>query len=395
MARLGDLFLHIRNGANIKQGLDNIGYPITRIETISNRTVDRNKMGYAGITDLEKYSDFVMQDGDILMSHINSEIHLGKTALYEKEGDEIIIHGMNLLSLRPNKDLITSKYAFYYLSSQSFLRQIPNITKKSVNQASFTVSALKELVFPLMSIEKQKKITVDLDKVNDLISLRKQQLSKLDELVKSRFVELFGMPGADDFGWGLTPLGSICSINPKKGQDPRISSGVEVSFVPMPAVTERGEIDATAVKEYDEVKTGFTYFAENDVLFAKITPCMENGKGAVARGLHNGLGFGSTEFHVLRPISGKSNPYWIYTLTAFSQFRKDAASNMTGSAGQRRVPASFLENYRVAVPPIELQEKFAAFVEQTDKSKFEIQKSLEKLETLKKALMQKYFGEMK
>ena len=178
------------------------------------------------------------------------------------------------------------------------------------------------------------------------------------------------MPGADDFGWGLVPLGSVCYINPKKGQDPRLSSGVEVSFVPMPAVTERGEIDATAIKEYDEVKTGFTYFAENDVLFAKITPCMENGKGAVARGLRNGLGFGSTEFHVLRPISGKSNPYWVYTLTAFSQFREDAASNMTGSAGQRRVPASFLENYPVALPPLALQEQFAAFVEQTDKSKY-------------------------
>ncbi len=243
----------------------------------------------------------------------------------------------------------------------------------------------------LPSLAEQRKIAAVLDKVSDLIAKRRQQLTKLDELVKSRFIELFGMPGADDFGWGLTPLGSICSINPKKGQDPRISSGVEVSFVPMPAVTERGEIDATAVKEYDEVKTGFTYFAENDVLFAKITPCMENGKGAVARGLHNGLGFGSTEFHVLRPISGKSNPYWIYTLTAFSQFRKDAASNMTGSAGQRRVPASFLENYRVAVPPIELQEKFAAFVEQTDKSKLAIQKGLEQLEMLKKALMQKFF----
>ena len=121
----------------------------------------------------------------------------------------------------------------------------------------------------------------------------------------------------------------------------------------MPAVTECGEIDATAVKEYDEVKTGFTYFAENDVLFAKITPCMENGKGAVARGLCKWIwDFGSTEFHVLRPISGKSNPYWIYTLTAFSQFREDAANNMTGSAGQRRVPAFFLENYRVAAPPI-------------------------------------------
>ena len=178
------------------------------------------------------------------------------------------------------------------------------------------------------------------------------------------------MPGTDAFGWGLVPLGSTCNINPKKSLDSRLVSGAMVSFVPMPAVTEHGEIDATAIKEYDEVKTGFTYFAENDVLFAKITPCMENGKGAVAKGLHNGIGFGSTEFHVLRPISGKTDPYWIYTLTAFSQFRMDAASNMTGSAGQRRVPASFLENYRVSLPPIALQEQFAAFVEQTDKSRF-------------------------
>ena len=160
----------------------------------------------------------------------------------------------------------------------------------------------------------------------------------------------------------------------------------------MPAVSEHGEIDTTSIKEYDEVKTGFTYFAENDVLFAKITPCMENGKGAVARGLYNGIGFGSTEFHVLRPISGKTNPYWIYMLTVFPQFREDAANNMTGSAGQCRVPASFLENYRVAVPPIALQEQFAAFVEQTDKSKLAIQQSLDKLELLIKSLMQEYFG---
>ena len=203
---------------------------------------------------------------------------------------------------------------------------------------------------------------------------------------------MFGEPGTDAFGWGLVPLGSVCDINPKKSNDSRLVSGIEVSFVPMPAVTERGEIDVTATKEYDEVKTGFTYFAENDVLFAKITPCMENGKGAVAKGLYNGIGFGSTEFHVIRPINAKTNPYWVYTLTAFSQFRMEAANNMTGSAGQRRVPASFLENYRVSLPPIELQEQFAAFVEQVDKSKLAVQKALEQLETLKKSLMQQYFG---
>ena len=288
----------------------------------------------------------------------------------------------------PNKNVLPT-YLYYFLSSKR-----EQFVKDGVGGAQPNISAgyLKNVQFGLIPMQQQIDIVEKLDKVEKLIVLRKEQLAKLDQLVKSRFIELFGMPGADDFGWGLMPLGSICYINPKKGQDPRLSSGVEVSFVPMPAVTERGEIDATAVKEYDEVKTGFTYFAENDVLFAKITPCMENGKGAVARGLHNGLGFGSTEFHVLRPISGKSNPYWIYTLTAFSQFREDAASNMTGSAGQRRVPASFLENYRVAVPPIERQEQFAAFVEQTDKSKLAIQQSLDKLELLKKSLMQKYFG---
>lgn len=238
----------------------------------------------------------------------------------------------------------------------------------------------------------QNRIVKILDTVSGIIQLRKKELNQLDYLIQARFVEMFGEPGADDFGWGLVSLGSVCCINPKKSQDKNLDIGEEVSFVPMTAVTEHGEISTTTTMKYDDVKTGFTYFAENDVLFAKITPCMENGKGAVARGLHNRIGFGSTEFHVLRPISGKTNSYWIYMLTAFPEFRKDAASNMTGSAGQRRVPVSFLENYQVAVPPIELQEQFAAFVEQTDKSKSAIKKSLEKTQLLFDSLMQKYFG---
>lgn len=245
---------------------------------------------------------------------------------------------------------------------------------------------------PCPAIEEQIQALEVIGEVRKLISMRQQEIQKLDELVKARFVEMFGVPGEDRHGWGLTALGNVCSINPKKSRDTRLNNDLVVSFIPMPAVTETGKIDASEIKKYDEVKTGFTYFAENDVLFAKITPCMENGKGAVARGLHSGIGFGSTEFHVLRPISGKTNPYWIYTLTVFPQFRMDAANNMTGSAGQRRVPASFLENYRVSVPPIELQEQFAAFVELVDKTKLTIQKSLDKMEVLQKALMQKYFG---
>jgi len=160
----------------------------------------------------------------------------------------------------------------------------------------------------------------------------------------------------------------------------------------MPSVSEDGAIDTSIIRPYIEVKNGFTYFAENDVLFAKITPCMENGKGAIARNLHNELGFGSTEFHVLRPIPGKVIPEWIFAITKFPQFRNDAEKQMTGTGGQKRVPAAFLENYPISMPPIELQNQFAVFVRQTDKSKFALQQNIENLEQCRNALMQKSFG---
>lgn len=384
MARLGDICTVVSGSTpktNIPEYWDGDVKWITPAELNEDSCYLFDSQRHISELGKEKTGLSYMPAGTVILS---SRAPIGKTAI---AGCELCCNQgfKNLIC----SDAIFNEYLYFFLKSKTVYL---NSLGRGATFKEISKSIVENIEIRLPSLEEQKKAAKQLGHIYHLISLRKQQLSKLDELVKSQFIELFGMPGADDFGWGLVPLGSVCYINPKKGQDPRLNSGVEVSFVPMPAVTERGEIDATAIKEYDEVKTGFTYFAENDVLFAKITPCMENGKGAVARGLHNGLGFGSTEFHVLRPIIGKSNPYWIYTLTAFSQFREDAASNMTGSAGQRRVPASFLENYRVALPPIELQEQFAAFVEQTDKSKLEIQKSLEKLETLKKALMQKYFG---
>ena len=181
---------------------------------------------------------------------------------------------------------------------------------------------------------------------------------------------MFGIIGNDKFGWGLKKLGDCCEINPSKNQDTRIDDDLRVSFIPMSAVSDNGEIRLLEVKPYSEVKKGFTYFAEDDVLFAKITPCMENGKGTIAKNLYNKMGFGSTEFHVLRPIKNISNSYWLYMVTMFKIFRINAAANMTGSAGQRRVPATFLENFKISVPPIDLQNEFASFVEQTNKSKF-------------------------
>lgn len=335
------------------------------------------------ITDLgkEKTGLTYMPSGTVILS---SRAPIGKTAIAACE--MCCNQGFKNLIC---SDKIFNEYLYFFLSAKTeFLNSLGRgATFKEISKA-----IVENIMIPLPGIEDQKQIAARFVQIEDLIRLRKEQLQQLDQLVKSRFIELFGLPGSDEKGWGMIALGSVCQVNPKKGQDKRVTSGLEISFVPMPAVSESGEIDPSEVRVYDAVKTGFTYFAENDVLFAKITPCMENGKGAVAKGLHNGIGFGSTEFHVLRPVHGKTDPYWIYTLTAFPEFRSDAASNMTGSAGQRRVPASFLEQYRVCVPPIQLQEEFAAFVKQTDKLKLAVTEALAELETLKKSLMQQYFG---
>ena len=296
-----------------------------------------------------------------------------------------------MIPLMPKQNIVTREYLTYFLRSPRFVEYI-NSKTAGAKMPRANTRDLKEVLVPCPTIEKQRFIVEQIDKIRIIIELYKQEIEQLDLLMKARFVEMFGVPGTDINGWEVKKLGDCCEINPKKGKDSRLTPGIEVSFVPMSAVSENGAIDPSDTRMYDDVKTGFTYFAENDVLMAKITPCMENGKGAVAVDLKNGIGFGSTEFHVLRPIRGISNSYWIYVLTSIKTFREDAASNMTGSAGQRRVPATFLENFKISIPPIELQNQFADFVRAVDKSKVEVQKALDKTQMLFDSLMQQYFG---
>ena len=369
--RLGDVCEFVRNGTSIKQNpLCKNGIPITRIETISNDKFNFDRLGYADITD-EKYSDYYLRDSDVLLSHINSAKYLGRSVMYKKVNDTPIIHGMNLLCLRFIQERYYPAFFVYYSQSNPAKAYIGNNTKLAVNQASITASAIKEMPIPLPPIETQKQIAATLDKVTKIITENKKLLEKYDLLIKSRFIEMFGDPVTNPMGWDEKPLSSYCIVNPKKNELGNVSDDYEVSFVPMPLVSEKGDIDSSNIKRFGEVKKGFTYFYENDVLFAKITPCMENGKGCVAKNLKNKIGFGSTEFHVLRPIDGISTSEWLYRVTTFKAFRKDAENNMTGSAGQRRTPKEFFDKYKIGLPPLELQQQFAAFVHQIDKSKFE------------------------
>lgn len=188
----------------------------------------------------------------------------------------------------------------------------------------------------------------------------------------------------------MARLGDICTINPriKTFQDDFM-----VSFVPMQNVSEEGTVDASIIKYYGEVKKGFTYFQENDVLFAKITPCMENGKGGIARNLKNGVAFGSTEFHVLRPNPNFMISSWLYYLTSWPEFRKECEKNMTGSAGQKRVPKTFLENYEIQLPELDEQRKIAAVLDKVSSLIAKRRQQLDKLDELVKAKFVEMFGD--
>ena len=187
-------------------------------------------------------------------------------------------------------------------------------------------------------------------------------------------------------------LADICEINPKAEV---LDDNTLVSFVAMPGVSEEGRIKVDTLRTYCEVKKGFTSFKEGDVLFAKITPCMENGKGALAVGLRNGVGFGSTEFHVLRPDSAIVLGQWLYYLTSWPVFRKNAEKHMTGSAGQKRVPKSFLEKYEVAVPPIDNQRQQVLQLDRIRKIIELRHQQLSALDDLIKARFVEMFGYVK
>lgn len=392
---IGSVFLIIRNGASIKQGDVEGGYPITRIETIANGVVDKEKLGYAGINDVNKYKNYILESGDILMSHINSEKHLGKTAIYMKADNEIIIHGMNLLLLRPNYKKITSKFAFYFFQSASFKNQIPRITKKSVNQASFTVTALKELSIPLPPLEEQKRIADILDKASKLIDLRKQQLEKMDLLVKSKFIDMFGDQVTNPKGWELVRLGEGMRL--QGGYAFRSADYVEngIKLVQIANVNK----DKLTWNETNYLPVSFLGKYSNftlkngDIVLAMTRPIIKSLEAVKVAIVSNTDLPCLLNQRVGRFVVDKNkfNEIFIFTLCKFPFF-KNAVEKFSGNSLQPNVSSAQVESIKVYMPPLELQKQFVAFVEQVEKQKAVMQQSLEKMETNYKALMQQYFG---
>ncbi|MBF0224671.1 MAG: restriction endonuclease subunit S [Desulfobacterales bacterium] len=196
---------------------------------------------------------------------------------------------------------------------------------------------------------------------NHLIKKIKVQTMKPYPKYKDSGVEWIGEIPQE---WQARRLKYIVVVNPSKSTlSIDKNSSKDVCFLSMERVNVDGTFLADLFKPINEVYNGFTYFEENDVIFAKITPCFENGKGALLDSIPSKIGFGSTEFHVLRTINGKSIPKFIYYLTVTHMFRTIGEAFMSGAAGQKRVPTDFAENFIVTCPSIQEQHQIAAYLD--------------------------------
>lgn len=261
-----------------------------------------------------------------------------------------------------NRSVLSSKFLTRYLMFSKDRLIVPLMTGAANMSISLDRLATVPIAFP--SLAEQERIVKLLDEADELRQLCDQADRRTAQLIPALFHEMFGDPATNPKGWTCKYLGEVVKLNPKLPKENQPDFETKVSFVPMAAVDEvLGIIASSETKQFREVSKGYTPFQNGDVLFAKITPCMQNGKSAIGLNLVNGFGYGSTEFHVLRPGETVSSEY-VFWLVRRPEFRALAEKYFTGAAGQQRVPASFLENYPSPIPPLALQKEFAERVKE-------------------------------
>ena len=291
------------------------------------------------------------------------------------------------------KGYISNKYLCFYLNQYNFIGHVTGTTRLKLNQSSMKNITIK--VAPLNEqnriVEKIEELFSDLDKATEDLKKTQEQLKIYRQAVlKAAFEGKLLEMGLAKY----SPFSEICDINPSKQEIGELNDDLEVTFLPMLAVSKTGVILEKKIKRLKDVKKGYTFFKNGDVLLAKITPCFENGKKAIVKELKNNIGFGSTEFHVLRPKEEVISE-WIYYGVSLEDFRNKAKSQMTGTAGQKRVPKRVLESYAIPIPTKPIQEKIVKEIESRlsvcDKVEKTVEQNLIKIEYLRQSILKKAF----
>lgn len=319
---------------------------------------------------------------DIIVSLVRP--NLNAVAVVENSSENLQVASTGYCVLRCNQ-AVYSRYLFYFCQSETFINRM-TVQATGASYPAVSNSIVKNCEIPLPERNKQKEIADILDKVTGLISLRKQQLAKLDELVKARFVEMFGDINVNNKKWMTYPLGELCTI--VRGGSPRPIErylGGTIPWIKIGDATTGENIYLNSTKEYiiqegvkksRMIKAGSLIFANCGVSlgFARIITfdgCIHDG------------------WLAMEDIDEKLDKiFLLYSLNQMTEyFRKTAPAGT-----QPNLNTNIMKMHRQIVPPMEMQKAFISFVKCADRQKQTVQQSLEKLELMKKALMQEYFG---
>lgn len=341
-----------------------------------------NEIKYIGLEHLEKDKGIVgFSSADKVKSTKNAfqegQILYGRLRPYLNKHDIASFSGVcstDILVLEASV-LVANVLVDKFFNLPFFIEYVV-ANSKGINLPRVSEKTILNTTFPLPPLSEQQRIV---ERIEELFAKLDEAKERLQEVANSFAVRKAAIlhkaftgeltkqwrreNGVSDESWEEKKLGEVCSVNPRKIDAKNLDDNLEVSFIPMAAVSDvLGEIVNPEVKNLEDVRTGFTNFAEGDVIFAKITPCMENGKSAVVGPLLNDIGYGSTEFYVLRCKEELYNKY-LYHMVRNTTFRAEAKAVMTGAVGQQRVPKTFLQEYQLLLPTIPEQHEIVRLID--------------------------------
>ena len=384
MVRLGDICKFQSGGTPSKSNPDYFGGTIPWITTIAltgNIINETNAVQWITPKAIQETAAKIVPEYSIM---VGTRVGVGKVAINSvpMSTSQDVVSLINIDSERWDKEYLCK----LILSRNNYLlSQARGATIKGIK-----IDILAELIIPDVPLSEQRRIAATLDKVSDLISKRRQQLDKLDELVKARFVEMFGDPATNPKGWDKGTIRDVVTEVKYGTSKPAVEGGT-YKYLRMGNITYDGHLDLTDLKYIDvpESELDKCTVKKGDVLFNRTNSKELVGKTCVYN-LDETMVIAGYIIRVR--VNNRVLPEYLSAVLNSSYGKKTLAEMCKAIVGQANINAQELQNIQILIPPLELQYKFLKVIQKIEKINLPISRSLEKLQTLKKALMQEYFG---
>lgn len=399
----------ILNGFAFKsQHYSSAGIRIIRITNVQDGFIQDKKPVYYPLESQKEITPFMLKDGDFLMSLTGN---VGRVAIIDASFLPAALNQRVACLRIKSEDSVRKEYIFYFCLQKQFVSDCIKSAKGSA-QLNMSTEWLKEYPIPLPQLAEQHRIVDRIESLFSKLDEAKEKAQAVVDSFETRKAAILHKAFTGELtakwreehdvgmeSWEQCSLSDVCTVNPKKADTKDLPDELEVSFFPMPALSEiYGEITDPQTRLLKEVRSGFTNFSEGDVVFAKITPCMENGKSAVVGKLVNDIGYGTTEFFVLR-CSDRLYNRFLYHLVRDKLFRDKAKAVMAGAVGQQRVPKRYLETYKLNLPKFNEQREIVRILDgsfaKEQQTKEAAEAVLDQIDLMKKSILARVFrGEL-